>query len=115
MESGNDSNAGLNGSISRSAGNLHIPGPDNRSSTISGNRDLPVDKDPVTRLNGYGQHESLAIIFDLLAGVGFADIMRASSDGNLCLTIKTQRLEAGDNKTFINNPMQVLSYSSYPL
>lgn len=112
-DSGNDSDAGLNGGISRPASNPNIPGPDNRPSTIHVNRDLLIDKGPVAQQSGYDQCESLAIIFDLQTGIGFADIICALRDGSLRMTIKAKGFEPGNSKILINDSMPTLSHSSY--
>lgn len=113
MDTGNGSDVGLNGCTSRLASNSNMPGPDNQSSTIHVNRDFLIDKDTIAQQSGCDQRESLAIIFDLHAGVGFADIICALRDGSLCISIKTQGFEADDSKTLINDPVPTLGHSSY--
>lgn len=113
-DSGNDSDAGLRGCIPRSEGNPDMPGFYDQSSAIHVNRGMFTDTDQDARPHGYGQHESLAIIFDLQAGIGLADIICALCDGSLCITIKAQRTETGDSKIFINESILTLSHSSYP-
>jgi len=113
MGLGNDSDVEPNGGISRLANNSHILSPDNQSTTIHVSRDFLIDKNPITPQSSYDQRESLAIVFDLQAGMGFADIICAVRDGSLRIKIKAQGPQAGDSRTLVNDSVPTLSRSSY--
>lgn len=62
-----------------------------------------ADSDPPTQPNGVNPGEELTIIFNLLPGMGFGDVMNAIASGELRIGIHVQGFEFGGSESFIND------------
>lgn len=67
-----------------------------------------ADSDPPAQPNGVNPGESLGIVFDLLAGVDFADTLAALEQGGgiggLRIGIHVQGFASGGSESFVNTP-----------
>lgn len=64
--------------------------------------------------DGINQDESLGIVFDLQAGVTFADIICALNRGKFNIGLKVEESVHGASSVFINEPDLALSPALYP-
>lgn len=64
--------------------------------------------------DGINRDESLGIVFDLQAGVTFADIICALTRGKFNIGIKVEESVQGASSVFINEPDLALSQALYP-
>jgi hypothetical protein len=88
------------------------PRPYHDSTTFQAVRSRIAAADPEAIYDGICRNESLGIVFDLQAGISFADIINALSGGKLNIGIKLQNAEAGGSILCINTPQLALSPAS---
>jgi len=103
-EGGGD--AGVDFSQLATPGNL--PAANNASPPFETTAGFSADADPPVQPKGVNPGESLGVIFDLLAGVSFADTLAALDQGGgvggLRIGIHVQGFASGGSESFVNNP-----------
>ena len=88
------------------------PRPYHDSTNFQAVRGLPEQAASAPVHEGLCRNESLEIVFDLQAGIDFADIVNALCGGKLNIGIKIQDTDTGDSMLFINTTQLVLSPTS---
>jgi hypothetical protein len=84
---------------------------ENRGMTHSISGAMSADVGPIRYTNVYGPQDSWVVIFDLLSGTDFADIMYALNKGRLRITIKVKELESGRYELLTNEPNLMLGHN----
>ena len=62
---------------------------------------------PQPNVNGIGAGETLGIIFDLQAGMTYADVIDDLTTGALRIGLHVQAFTSGGSESFVNNPIPV--------
>lgn len=92
----------------------YVPRPYHDSTTFQVACGYPNGTDSDASHDGINRDESLGIIFDLQAGVTFADIICALNRGRFNIGIKVEESVHGASSIFINEPDLALSQALFP-
>jgi hypothetical protein len=85
-----------------------VPRPYHDSTTFQAVRDCPNKAGGETAHDGICRGESLGVVFELQAGITFADIIAALSRGKLNISIVVLDTLDGNSTLFINDPHMTL-------
>jgi hypothetical protein len=102
-----DSGAGVAFSTGSSPPNL--PGGNSMSEPFETTAGFSADSDPPVQPKGVNPGEWLEVLFDLLPGMSFGDVIDAleqgAGDGGLRIGIHVQGFASGGSESFVNTPM----------
>jgi len=98
--------AGVDFSIDASPPDL--PGGNSISPRFDATAGFLGDADtPQPNMKGIGAGETLGIIFDLQAGMSYADVITDLATGDLRIGLHVQAFASGGGESFVNNPVPV--------
>ena len=101
-----DDNGGDPGvDFSQGASPPNLPGANNASPPFVTSADLSFDSDPPAQPNGVNPGESLGILFDILSGSSFDDVIDSIESTDLRIGIHVQGFASGGSESFVNNPV----------
>ena len=94
--------AGVDFTQLASPGNL--PGANSASPPFVTTAGFSADSDPPVQPNGVNPNESLGILFNLIGGQSFGDVITELNSADLRIGIHVQGFASGGSESFVNNP-----------
>jgi hypothetical protein len=88
--------------FSQMATPTNLPGANNVSPPFQTTAGFSADSNPAVQPNGVNPGESLAIIFDLMGGQTYADVLNDLATGTLRIGIHVQGYASGGSESFVN-------------
>lgn len=82
-----------------------LPGGAGASPPFEASAGFLADSDPAVQPNGVNPGEWLGVVFDLLGGQGFDDVVAELTDGQLRIGIHVQGFESGGSESLVNQPI----------